>query len=187
MQTLGLAESTPKPENRLKALFWPEIRHAYDADYISQQGFWLCCVLAGFTFVAGFAMTRNALILFDVVYLLLAGLGVRQASKFAAVMVFSNYLLANLLGGLGVVSIIFLGLLLSNVRGTWLSAKWRASSDEPPPLPQAETLLDRICNRLPARVWPTARWIFYPMAILETVALLWNGYSRIFPSPVSIP
>jgi hypothetical protein len=172
MQTLGLSDSTPKPENRLKTLFWPDIRHAYDADNLAQQGFWVCWIVAGASLVFGYAVSRSALVLVDVSYLLLAGIGVRQGSKFAAVMAFVNYLGDTLLGGFGVASIFFLALLLANIRGTWLAARWRATATEPPPLPLTETFMDRVCNRLPVLVWPVGRGIFYPLAVLETAGLL---------------
>ena len=48
------AHSSPKPEgSRVKALLWPTIRHEYDADYICQQGFWVCSVLAVMTLGMG--------------------------------------------------------------------------------------------------------------------------------------
>ena len=34
MQTLGLAESTPRTENRIKSLLWPSIQTATDVDYL---------------------------------------------------------------------------------------------------------------------------------------------------------
>ena len=62
--------------------------------------------------------SQNLFILFDVLYMFLAGVGVRQRSRFAAAVVFANYLAGSLLTGIGVVSVIFLGLLLANVRST---------------------------------------------------------------------
>ena len=178
MQTLGLSDSTPKPESRLKALFWPRIRHEYDADYIAQQGLWLCWILAGLTLAIGLVVSRSALVLIDAAYLLLGGVGVRQGSRFAAIVVFVNYSIMVAVTGPGVMSVIFLGLLLSNVRGTWLAAKWRLNATEPPPIPMEVTFLDRVSNRLPARIWPTGRWLFYPLAVMEGSALIWTLVNR---------
>src|SRR5438045_1619006 len=49
MQILGLSDSTPRTESRIKSLFWPSIRSEVDIDYITKQGFWLCVVVAAMT------------------------------------------------------------------------------------------------------------------------------------------
>ncbi len=51
MQILGLADSTPEPESRLKSLFWPAIRSAADGDYLGAQGYWVCAIVAGISFL----------------------------------------------------------------------------------------------------------------------------------------
>jgi hypothetical protein len=178
MQTLGLSDSTPKPENRLKSLFWPDIRHEYDADHISTQGFWVCWIIAGFTLVFGLALTGQILVVIDVVYFLMAGMGIRQHSKFAAVAAVVNYFLASLLVGFRMLSVFFLALLIANVRATWLSVRWRANNPEPPPVPLEQTFLDRVSSRLPRLFWPALRWLFYPLAILEALAALGTLFAR---------
>ena len=72
----------------------------------------------------------------------------------------------------GILGIIFLALLLSNVRGTWLSAQWRSEAKEPPPIPLGETFTAKLTDRLPIHVWPVGRWIFYVLAVLQTGAIL---------------
>ena len=179
MQILGLSDSTTKPEgSRIKALFWPTIRHEYDADYICQQGFWVCSVLAvitlGLGLLSGNVRTSLAFSVFAVYYFL-GGIGVRQCSRFAATAVFVNYLLSILgsgLAGIGVLSVITLALLLANVRGTWLAARWRAASTEPPPMRISQTLGDRISSQLPPQVWPVGRWMFYVLAAMLTGLLV---------------
>jgi hypothetical protein len=54
MQILGLSDSTPRSESRFKTLFWPSIRHEYDVDHVTRQGFWICLVVAIATLVFGF-------------------------------------------------------------------------------------------------------------------------------------
>src|SRR5262249_17332488 len=49
---------------------------------------------------------------------------------------------------------------------------------EPPPLPQAGSLSDRVSNRLAPAIWPIGRWVFYPLALLEISALLWTMTHR---------
>jgi hypothetical protein len=182
MQTLGLSDSTPKPENRLKALLWPTIRQQYDADYICQQGFWICFALGVMTLL--FALISGAVLtplvsfaagLIFALYYFLGGVGIRQGSIFAAVAVFVNYLLANLTS-IGILNILWLALLLANVRATWLAARWRATSTEPPPMRMNQTLGDKLSDSLPERIWPAAAFLFYPLALvlfgLLLVALL---------------
>jgi len=49
MQTLGLSDSTPKPQNALQSLLWHRVAYIEDVDHLGQQGFWLCCIVAVFT------------------------------------------------------------------------------------------------------------------------------------------
>jgi hypothetical protein len=170
MQILGLSDSTAKPEgSRVKALLWPTIRNEYDADYICQQGFWVCAVIAVVT-LGSSLFTGNVVInLIFAVYYFLGGIGVRQSSRFAAIAIFLNYVLSMLAGGfasLGVISIITVGLLLANVRGTWLTARWRAAATEPPPLRLSQTIGDKISNQLPSQVWPLGKWLFYLLSAI---------------------
>jgi hypothetical protein len=51
MEILGLAESTPKTESRLKSLFWPSIQSGADVDYLGAQGYWVCTIVAVMSFV----------------------------------------------------------------------------------------------------------------------------------------
>jgi hypothetical protein len=46
MQTLGVSNSTPPSENRLKNLFWPTISTATDVDTLGTQGYWICAIVA---------------------------------------------------------------------------------------------------------------------------------------------
>src|SRR5258708_5436806 len=51
MQTLGLSESAPRSEGRLKSLFWPSIQTGSDVDYLGAQGYWVCTFAALLSFV----------------------------------------------------------------------------------------------------------------------------------------
>jgi hypothetical protein len=143
MQILGLADSTPKTDNRLKALLWPTIRTRVDLDTVTTQGFWIC-VLVGCVGLAVALATGNPvailLTVLESVFYLLAGFGVRMQSRFAATAAFAMYLLDAVAmqmqtgQGFGVVRLIFLALLLANVRGIWLSALFQPSESDPPPV-----------------------------------------------------
>lgn len=178
METLGLSPSTPKPENRLKNLFWPTIRNEVDVDHIGRQGFWICLVVSLFTMAINVVLGARLVGLFELAFFLLGGIGVRQRSRIAAIAVFSAYLLMTLEGmrithqGPGVIGIIFLALLLANVRGTWLSAQRRNEATDPPPIPLSETLSDKLTDQLPIYVWPLGQWVFCVLAVLQLGALL---------------
>ncbi len=97
MQTLGLSDSTPRTESRWRALFWPTIRNDGDFDYVTRQGFWVCCIVAAVTFVFN-AFTGSPIGgAIDATFYYLAGVGVRQRSRAAAIIAFATYLLGGVL------------------------------------------------------------------------------------------
>src|SRR3954447_9716094 len=132
MQTLGLSESTPRSEGRLRALLWHTIRNSGDLDYVTQQGFWVCFAVSSLTLgVSLFAKSFAGGL--DVLFFFLAGVGVRERNQTAGIAAFSAYLLSAVVmqrytgQGFGTVRIVFLALLLANIRGNWLAARWNAS------------------------------------------------------------
>jgi hypothetical protein len=169
MQILGLADSTPKPQNRAKSLFWPSIQNETDVDYVTRQGFWICSIVAVFALVVGGFQGPAVFTieLFEGVFFFLSGVGSRMRSPFAAISAFVVYFLSTFIVGFGIGRVIFAALLLANARGTWLSSRWRASQTEPPPLPLSETILDKFSDRLPIAIWPAGRYLYYVLAALE--------------------
>lgn len=182
MQTLGLSDSTPRTENRLKSLFWPTIRNDGDLDYLTEQGFWICAIVAAVTELVSFFTGHPLLTAFDAVFFFLAGVGVRMRSRAAAVLAFSVYLLGGVAiqeaggQGFGIVRIVFLALLLANIRGMWLSASWPKPETEAVPVRLNETWRDKLSDQLPPVLWPKIRWLFYLLAALETAALLFQFF-----------
>lgn len=179
MQTLGPSESTPRSESRARTLLWPTIRNATDLDYVTQQGFWVCFVVALMTLLFSVSMGTVLGGVLEGVYFFLAGVGVRQRSRVAGLAAFSSYFLSALVmqrytgNGFGVIRIIFLALLFANVRGNWLAAKWKqAPEDDPIPIRLNETLSDKLVDSMPAAVWPKARFVFYAVACVEILFLL---------------
>ena len=165
MQSLGLSDSTPRQQGRLKSLFWPSIRNDYDVDYLTRQGFWLCILVAALTFLVSIATGQVRLVLFDVAFYVVCGIGIRVSSRTAAVAAFLAYFLTGvvmvkLMGaqGFGIVRIICLGLLLSNVRGTLLAAQWAVSKTEPPPTPRSGTFVEWFTDVMPRKVWPIGQF-----------------------------
>lgn len=178
MQTLGLSDSTPRSEGRWKALLWPSIRNETDLDYITRQGFWVCCGVGMVSLWSG-ALTGQklgAVLAFG--FYVLSGIGVRQLSRVAAVSVFAVYLLGVLVAqratgmGFGIVSIIILALLAANVRGIWLSSKWKPDEEMAPPVRLDRTLADKLSDQWPAVLWPKIRYLQYVIAALMILGAL---------------
>jgi hypothetical protein len=174
MQILGLADSTPKPENRFKALLWPTIQHETDVDYVTRQGFWICFAVAVISLVFG-ALAGGIIFgveCFEALFYFLSGVGIRMRSRFAAVSVLAAYFLGSFFVGFSVVRLIAIALLLANARGTWLSAEWRSTQQEPPPVPMNETLADKLSDRLPIAIWPWGRRVYYGFVAFEAAILV---------------
>jgi hypothetical protein len=163
MQTLGVSESTPASESRLKALFWPSVQSGADVDYLGVQGYWVCSIVATisilFLIVAGSPVTG----ILTGLFFYLGGVGVRERSRYAAIIVFAYYMIDTLLlMQLGVVRIILIALLLSNVRATWIAASWIPGSEEAALPPRMnETFGDKFADRFPQWLWPKIRILYY--------------------------
>ena len=161
METLNLSGSSTRTESRLKSLFWPEIENGSDVDYLGAQGYWVCTLVAVvsvvFLAVSGKPVTGVAILLFYY----LGGVGVRERSRYAAVVVFAMYLLDTFISP-GVVRILFAALLLSNLRATWIASGWKPGSEEsflPPRLNEGWT--DKFRDTFPAWLWPKTRIVYY--------------------------
>jgi hypothetical protein len=174
MQTLGISDSTSRSESRLKSLFWPSIESGADVDYLAVQGYWVCTLVATLSLVL--LVAANQAIIGAVVFLLfhLGGAGVREHSRFAATIIFVYYVVDTLasfklfLGSPGsiVLRVIIAALLLSNLRATWIAARWRSGSDEAAlPLRLDDTWADKLANKWPTWVWPKIRLIYYVFSI----------------------
>ncbi len=178
MQTLGLSGESKRSDGWLKSIFWPTVENAWDVDYLGQQGFWLCLLIAAFQL--GFALLTGSPL--QIVIGLLAallyfagGMGVREKSWPAAAVIFACYLLETLLAvfsGLmlspaGALRIVFLGLLLSNLRATFIASEWKpAAEGEDRPLRFNETLRDKLVDAWPPRLWPPLQIPFYVLGAL---------------------
>ncbi len=172
MQTLGISDSTPRSESRLKSLFWPSIQSGSDVDYLAVQGFWVCTIVGAvsFLFLAIFARHPiTALLVFLLFHL--GGVGVREHDAFAAAGVLVYYVGDFLVSmiflvlnspGIAVVRVIVIALLFSNLRATWIAGNWKPDSEEaalPPRL--GDTLADKFADRWPAWLWPKIKIPYY--------------------------
>jgi len=175
MQTLGISDSTPRSESRLKSLFWPSIESGADVEYLAVQGYWVCTVVGVLSLALLFAAHQPVTGIVIFLFFHLGGVGVREYSGFAATMVFIFYVIDSLAlsfklvvgsPGMIVVRVIITCLLLSNCRATWISAHWRSGSDEAAmPLRLHDTLSDKFANRWPSWLWPKMRVAYYIFSI----------------------
>jgi hypothetical protein len=162
MQTLGLSDSTPRSESRIKSIFWPSIQSASDVDYLGAQGYWVCAAVSVLSFVflaaTGHLIIGATLLLFY----FLGGVGVRERSRYAAAAVFVMYVLDLLATSPNVIRLIIAGVLLSNLRATWIASGWKPESDEAVLPPRfGETWSDMFADKLPTWLWPKVRIFYY--------------------------
>lgn len=192
MQTLGLSDSTPRTDGRLKSLFWPSIQSGADVDYLAVQGFWVCTIVGAvsFAFLAIGAQQPIAGLLVLLMFHL-GGVGVREHNPFAAAIVLIYYVVDFLASalflfvnspGIGILRIIITALLLSNLRATWIAGSWKLDSEEaalPPRM--GETFADKFSDKWPAFIWPKVKAVYYVFSfgfLVLTVAGLLIMYLR---------
>jgi len=189
MQSLNLSGTEKKSDGPIKSLLWPTVDNAWDVDYLGQQGFWICLVIAilslainAFTALnSPFQMVPKVTLILSVIESLvyfIGGMGVRQASPGAAITVFGLYATEHLaLGQISVIVIIVAAVLLSNARATVFASRWKpASEDEDRPSRFNETFRDKLVDQLPPRAWPILRYPFYLLAA-SLLLLLISGFT----------
>jgi hypothetical protein len=165
MQTLGLSDSMPRSESRLKNLFWPSIQSSSDVDYLGAQGYWVCAVIAVLSLVV-LAISNHPLLggfVFLIFYL--GGVGVRERSRYAAGCVLVLYVMDMLVSGPSIVRVLFAALLLANFRAIWIASHWRPDSEEAAPAPRwSENWSDKFADQLPMWLWPKIRVFYYVLS-----------------------
>ncbi len=173
METLGLADSTPKTESRIKSLFWPSIQSGADVDYLGAQGYWVCTIVAVLSLVVLIITGQAVIGVVTFFYFYLGGVGVRERSFFAAALVFVLYLLDTFMTGIGVVRILLLALLFSNMRATWLASQWQPGSEEAVLPPRfGDTLFEKFADKLPPVLWPKLRILYFILAIIYLILVV---------------
>jgi hypothetical protein len=162
MQTLGLSDSTPRSDSRLKSLFWPSVQSSSDVDYLGTQGYWVCAVIAVMSLVALVLSGHPFLGAFVFLVFYLGGVGVRERSRYAAGCVLVSYLMDMLVSGPGIVKVLFAALLLANFRAIWIASHWKSDSEEAAPAPRwSENWTDKFADQLPMWLWPKIRVPYY--------------------------
>ncbi len=108
------------------------------------------------------------------------GMGVREHSFPAAVVVFATYVMNQLAGGrISLWSVVIAAVLLSNVRATYLASKWKqpASEGEDTPTRFNETFRDKLADQLPSKLWPVLKIPFFVAAALFLLILIWGSFT----------
>jgi hypothetical protein len=166
MQTLGLSDSTPRTDGRLKSLFWPSIKTSNDVDYLGSQGLWVCSAIGVLSFVV-MTLTGNLILGFFVLVLYyLSGVGVREGSRYAAGWAFVTYFGDMLVTGPHIVKILLSALLLSNFRATWIASRWKPDAPESTPPPRwNDTWTDKFADIWPTALWPRLRILYYILSV----------------------
>ena len=162
MQTLGLSDSMPRTEGRLKSLFWPSVQSSSDVDYLGAQGYWVCSAIAVLSFVILLISGHPFLGIFVFLVFYLGGVGVRERSRYAAGCVLVSYAMDLLVSGPSIARVLFTALLLANFRAIWIASHWRSDSEEAAPAPRwSETWSDKFADQLPMWLWPKIRIGYY--------------------------
>ena len=175
MQTLGLSDSTPRSESRLKSLFWPSIQSGADVDYLAVQGFWVCTVVGVVAFAFSTLARQPIIGLLVLLLFHLGGVGVREHNPFAAAVTLAYYLVDTLASftflflnspGIGIVKVIVIALLFSNLRATWIAGNWKPDSEEAALPPRfEETFFDKFSDHWPAFIWPKVKVLYYVFSV----------------------
>jgi len=182
MQTLGISNSEPRTDNRLKSLFWPAIQTGTDADDLGMQGYWICAIAAAIAFVTIVIIGHPILACIGALYYFLGGVGVREHSLYAALLVFLMFVLETVAGP-GVLKILICVVLFSNLRATWIASRWKAGSPEAEmPMRLGTTWSDKFADKLPQWLWPKVRIIYFVFAPM-LLALVLIGLTRILTHP----
>lgn len=179
MQTLGLSSEQRPTDGFLKRLFWPTIENYYDLDLVNQQGFWVCFGVGLLTLILSATTGSPFIGLLIAVIFWLGGMGVRERSIAAAVLVFGCYFVDKIAsiemlvlgrgatGANPVLGLVAMALLLANVRATILARRWRGAefAETAGELPERSnsTFGDKLVNQLPPRIWPVGRFVFFPL------------------------
>lgn len=152
----------PRSEGRIKSLLWPSVQSSSDVDYLGAQGYWVCVAVAVLSFVVLTISGQPIMGTFVLLFYYLSGVGVREHSRYAAGCVSVAYLADMFASGPSIVRIALAALLLSNLRATWIAARWKPESQEAAPVPRwGESWTDKFADKLPTFLWPKLRILYY--------------------------
>jgi hypothetical protein len=164
MQTLGISNSEPRTDNRLKSLFWPTIQTGTDADDLGMQGYWICAIVAILSFVVSILTGHPIAGFLVLVFYYIGGVGVREHSLYAALLVFLMFVL-DTVAVPSIPKAFICVVLLSNLRATWLASRWKPGSSEAEmPIRLGATWGDKFADKLPEWLWPKVKLVYFVFA-----------------------
>ena len=176
MSTLGLDGVPQREDNILQRIFWPS-NHAGEADSLGQQGYWVCLfvglISAGISMFSGHPLIGLLILAFY----WLGGVGVREHSVAAAIIVVLGYISALTFAIAthhfpGFLDIAITVILLGNIRGTYIASSWKAKGDpEAFPDRMNVTFFDWLVDQLPAKLWPKGRYVFFSVSLIYGILL----------------
>lgn len=191
MSTLGLDGRPQREDNIVQRIFWPS-NHAGDVDSLGQQGFWVCLLVALISAAISIFTGHPVIGLLVFVFYWLGGIGVREHSVSAAVIVALGYICALVFAIAthhmpGLLDIAITAILLGNIRGTYIASSWKAAGD-PDVFPDRMnvTFFDRLVDQLPPKIWPKGRYAFFLVAAVYGV-LIGLGTMALMRAPVRQP
>ncbi len=174
---LGLSGEPTQDDNLFKRLFWPS-NNPTEVDTLGQQGFWICLIVGLVSTVASLLTGHPLLGLLLLVFYWLGGMGVREYSVWAAVSVALAYAISLVLSVFtrhmpGIIDVIIEGLLLANIRGTYIASQWKKRADPSEFPDRLNTLFwDKVVDQIPQKVWPVGRYIFFVVGLFYLALLL---------------
>lgn len=177
MSILGLDGRPQRGDNILQRIFWPS-NHAGEADALGQQGYWVCLFVGLISAAIAVFTGRPVIGLLILVFYWLGGIGVREHSISAAIIVALGYIMAlafviamHRLPGF--LDIAITAVLLGNIRGTYIASSWMAKGDlEAFPDRLNVTFFDKLVDQLPAKLWPKGKYVFLSVSILYGAMLV---------------
>jgi signal peptidase I len=191
METLGLSPSNPKPTSRIRDLFWPVIDDEVAAVTAARNAMYACLFIAAITGVFGL-MGGQPWVLIDVLLFTMAGIGVRQLSRAAAITALLIYALAWLgTGGFSILRPLILVILLGGVRAAAFAHHLKKDDREAAANPAMDTTtmsrLGVVLEELPRRAWPLIHGPFLVVLGLLVAINLLALNSLLFGQLFSIP
>ena len=167
MQTLGLSNSNPASDNRLKSLFLALHSDGVGRRLSGAQGYWILrpggvCLFRQFSMRSPVTRSSGPSSL-SFTFSAASAFG----SKTAVTQLRSSYNVRLGYGRHGAKDARNLGSgsALSNLRATWIAANWQPDSSEaslPPRL--SETWGDKFVDKLPMLLWPKVRVLYYVLS-----------------------
>jgi hypothetical protein len=123
MQTLGLSDSTPKSEGRLRALLWPSIGSDVAASTVAQNAMYAGVGVGAVTTIFVLLRITPVSALLDAFLFVILGFGARQFSITASILALLLYvtnvvtsILHGVIGAGGVIAVIITSLFISSIR-----------------------------------------------------------------------